>query len=281
MDAFAVDYQSVLDQLTSDFITHESLANGLLEGLGATELARINEEFASQLSVQLQALVSRGLSSSAIVADITERNHRDRDEQIQLLNDRLMREKLGNKHQLYQQQFSMRTRTLDGINQLHGVRQEVLKYQASLISTTYELLQNIRNRILAGQQAILAARDANVRLGIEVNSTLLDQLQTAFNGVLGGKERFSTLLMQNASTLVELKHKVIVERMETAVKRLEGWKSVADDNRRLMAYQLDERNKLLIGLYSFVERREDIGPTWNDGARVIAALGDAGGWMSP
>lgn len=35
-----------------------------------------------------------------------------------------------------------------------------------------------------------------------------------------------------------------------------------------MAYQLDERNKLLIGLYSFVERREDEGPTWNDGARV-------------
>lgn len=280
-DAFAVDYQSVLDQLSSDFIAHENIASDFLDGLGATELDRINEEFASQLSIQLQALVSRGLSSSAIVADITERNHRDRDEQIQLLNDRLMREKLGNKHQLYQQQFSMRTRTLDGINQLHGVRQEVLKYQASLISTTYELLQNIRNRILAGQQAILAARDANVRLGIEVNSTLLDQLQTAFNGVLGGKERFSTLLMQNASTLVELKHKIIVERMETAVKRLDGWKSVADDNRRLMAYQLDERNKLLIGLYSFVERREDIGPTWNDGARVIAALGDAGGWMSP
>jgi hypothetical protein len=162
-----------------------------------------------------------------------------------------------------------------------AVRQEVLKYQASLISTTYELLQNIRNRILAGQQAILAARDANVRLGIEVNSTLLDQLQTAFNGVLGGKERFSTLLMQNASTLVELKHKVIVERMETAVKRLEGWKSVADDNRRLMAYQLDERNKLLIGLYGFVKDREDIGPQWNDMARMIAALGDAGGWMSP
>jgi hypothetical protein len=146
------------------------------------------------------------------------------------------------------------------------VRQEVLKYQASLISTTYELLQNIRNRILAGQQAILAARDANVRLGIEVNSTLLDQLQTAFNGVLGGKERFSTLLMQNASTLVELKHKVIVERMETAVKRLEGWKSVADDNRRLMAYQLDDAQPAcLIGLYWICrEDREDVGPQWTD-----------------
>jgi len=282
VNTFAVDYRDVLDQLTSDYISHQSTAIGFLDGLGATELARINEEFASQLSVQLQALVSRGLSSSAIIVDITERNHRDRDEQIQLLNDRLNREKFDNQHKLYEQQLGMRTRTLDGLSQLHGTQQEVLKYQASLITTTYELLQNIRNRILAGQQAILAARDANARLGIEVSSTLLNQLQTAFNGVLGGKERFSTLLMQNASTLVELKHKVIIEKMETAVKRLDGWKSVADDNRRLMAYQLDTRNQLLIGLYSFVERREDVGPQWTDGARVIAALGDSGGgWISP
>jgi hypothetical protein len=49
-----------------------------------------------------------------------------------------------------------------------------------------------------------------------------------------------------------------------------------------MAYQLDERNKLLIGLYSFVERREDIGPEWKDMTQIIAGLGDsAGGWLSP
>jgi hypothetical protein len=199
-----------------------------------------------------------------------------------LLNDRLNREKFENQHQLYQQQFGMRTRMLDAQTQLFTARQEVLKYQASLIATTYELLQNIRNRILAGKQAILAARDANARLGIEVNSNLLQQLQGALTGVLGGKERFSTLLMQLASTLVDVKHKIIIEKMNTATKRLEGWKSIADENRKLMAYQLDERNKLLLGIYSFVERREDEGPQWADGARIVAALGDAGGgWVSP
>ena len=280
-DQHVIDYQLILDQLTTDFTTHGTLSRGFLSGLGTTELARINEEFAAQLSVQLQALVTRGLSTATIVTDVTERNHRDRDEQIQLLNDRLNRENLDNQHKLYQQQFGMRTRLLDGQNQLHSVQQEVLKYQASLISGMYELLQNIRNRILAGKQAILTARDANVRLGIEVNSTLLQQLQTALLGVLGGKERFSTLLMQNASTLTELKHKVIIEKMETAVKRLEGWKSVADENRKLMAYQLDTRNQLLIGLYNFVERREDVGPDWTDGAKMIAGLGDSGGWIQP
>lgn len=279
VNAHAVDYQAILDQLSNDYTSHENVSSGLLDGLGTTELARINEEFSARLSVQLQQLVTRGLSTSTLITDVTERNHRDRDEQIQLHNDRLMREKLGNQHQLYQQQFGMRGRMLDGQNQLHSVRQEVLRYQASLITGTYELLQNIRNRILAGKQAILAARDANVRLGIEVNSTLLQQLQTAFSGVLGGKERFATLLMQNASTLADLKHKVIAEKMNTAVKRLEGWKSVAAENRQLMAYQLDERNKLLIGLYSFVERREDIAPSFGDLTKMIAMAGD--NWVTP
>lgn len=279
---FAGDYQAILDQLESDYDLHAIATVGFLDGLGTTETARINEQFAAQLSVQLQALVSSGLSTSTLITDITARNHRDRDEQLQLHNDRLMREKLDNQHKLYQQQFGMRSRMMDAEVQLHSVRQEVLRYQASLISGTFELLQNVRNRVIAGKQAILAAREANARLGIEVNSTLLQQLQTALTGVLGGKERFSNLLMQIANTLSEHKHRAIAERMNTAVQKLDGWKSVADENRKLMAMQLDERNKLLIGLYSFVERREDIGPTWNDSAKMIAALGDSGGgWITP
>lgn len=282
VDAFALSYQAVLDQLESDYDLHAVTANGFLDNLGSTDLARINEQFAASLASQLQSLVSRGLSSAIIVADITARNTRDRDEQIQALNDRLMREKLENEHTLYQQQFGMRARKMDAISQLHGVRQEILKYQASLISGIYALLQETRNRIMAGKQAILAARDAYARLGIEVNSTLLQQIQAALTGVLGGKERFSSLLMQNASTLSEHKHRAIVERMNTAVQRLDGWKSVAADNRQLMAYQLDERNKLLIGLYSFVERRDDIAPEWKDMATMIASLGDSGGgWVTP
>lgn len=368
----AAETRGITTSLSIDYTSHEGSARGFLDGLGTTELARINEEFAAQLSVQLQALVSRGLSTATLITDITERNHRDRDEQIQLLNDRLNREKfenqhklydqqrvmrtqtLDNEHRLYEQQLSMRTRTLDGKSQLHGVRQEVLRYQASLISGVHSLLQDVRNRTLAGKQAIFAAKDASERLAIEVQTRLysqlqevrqrlldsaervyqlqdvyakwangethrlydqlqqieqqhleaierqhtakqtvtraemaqrdilLQQLQTALTGLLGGKERFSTLLLQNASTLAEHKHRVIVEKMNTATQRLDGWKSVAAENRQLMAYQLDERNKLLIGLYSFVERRDDIAPEWKDMATMIASLGDSGGgWVTP
>ncbi len=49
-----------------------------------------------------------------------------------------------------------------------------------------------------------------------------------------------------------------------------------------MAYQLDERNKLLIGLYGFVERREDVFPSFEGMAQLVVGLGDSGGgWVSP
>lgn len=350
----ASDYNAVLDLLLSDYNTHAGLARGFLTDLGATELARINEEFAARLSAQLQQLTDRGLYSSALVADITERNHRDRDEQIQQLNDRLNREKLDNQHRLYEQQVAMRARTLDGKDRLHNVRQEVLRYQASLVTGIHGLLAESRNRVLAGKNAIFTAKDMNAKYGIEISSVLygrlqdvrqrtiesvdriyqlqdifakwengetnrryeqlqqieaqflagidkhyaakqgqnlgeisqrdilLTQLQGALTGLLSGKERYSTLLLQNASQLAEHKHRAIAERMNTAVQRLEGWKSVADQNRTLMAYQLDERNKLLIGLYSFVERREDVSPEWAEMTKMIAGLSDSGGgWLTP
>jgi hypothetical protein len=99
---------------------------------------------------------------------------------------------------------------------------------------------------------------------------------------MSGKERYAVLLMQNANTLAEHKHRAIVEMMNTAIQRLDGWKSVADQERQLMTYQLDERNKLLMGVYAFVERREDIGPEWKDMTQMIAGLADSGGgWLTP
>ena len=350
----ASSYDAVLDLLLSDYNSHAVTARAFLTDLGATELARINEQFAATLSAQLQQLTDRGLYSSALVASITERNERDRDEQIQALNDRLNREKLDNQHKLYEQQVGMRARTLDGEDRLHSVRQEVLRYQASLVTGTHALLAESRSRVLAGKQATFAAKDANRKYGIETSNalyaqlqdvrqriidsvdriyqlrdifakwksdettrnyeqlqqveaqflaaseknyaakqdvnrveisqrdTLLAQIQEALTGLLSGKERYATLLLQNATTLAEHKHRAIIERMNTAVQRLEGWKSVANENRTLLAYQLDERNKLLIGLYSFVERRDDISPEWAEMSKMIAGLSDAGGgWLTP
>jgi len=115
----ATETRGITDLLASDYLTHDASATGFLTGLGATELARINEEFAARLSVQLQMLTTRGLYTSALAADVTERNHRDRDEQIQLLNDRLNREKFDNQHKLYEQKRGMRAQVMDNEHKLY------------------------------------------------------------------------------------------------------------------------------------------------------------------
>ena len=184
--------QFELNKLEPEYTTHTGVANAFLVGLGATDLARINEEFAASLAVQLQLLTDRGLYSSAVAVDITARSDRDRDEQIQALNDRLMREKLTNQHQVYGQQVTMR------------------------------------------------------------------------------------------GMLAEHRHRAILEKMNESVQRLAGITSTHEECMRLMAYQLDERNKILIGLYGFVERRDDVPPSFESLTQLATGLGDAGGgWVTP
>jgi hypothetical protein len=176
------------DNLASDYAIHKVLVRGLLTNLGSTEVTRINEQFAASLAVQLQGLTDRGLYSAGVAADITARNVRDRDEQLQKLYDALAREQTGNEH----------------------------------------------------------------------------------------------LLWNERAQLAEQNNRVITQMMETATRRLAGWRDVAEANQKLMAYQLDTRNQLLIGLYSFVERREDQGPEWKDMSQMVASIGDSGSaWISP
>ena len=220
-DTFELVFGSVLALLEADYTTHAALARGFLTGLGATELARINEKFTASLATQTQQLIDRGLYSSAVITDIEARNTRDKNEEISALNDRLNREKLDNQHKLYEQQVSMRGQTLDGRDRLHALAQEVLRYR---------------------------------------------QAQT----------------MGNAEAETNHRFKAIAEMMNISMARLQGLQGQHADNMKLMAYQLEERNKMLIGLYGFVERREDVGPKFEELAKLAVGLGDSGGgWISP
>ena len=294
LSAHTGDYNAVLSLLESDYSDHAATATNFLIDLGVTETARKNEEFAASLSTQMQMLVDKGLYSGGAAVDVTARNTRDRDEQITALNDRLNREKWENQHRLYGQQVAMRTGTMAGKDRMHGLQQELLRYQASQITGLHGLQQSLRDRTLAGKQAIYAVKDANNRLNLEVRSklyavgqemrrvlleeaarlqtlshaitqwkagqrdrlleqvqnivtkraagieqqhgaqqsvsqaavsvrnTLLGHIQDAVKGVLAGKERYAAMTMQNASTLADHRHRMIVEKMNTAAFR-EAW----------------------------------------------------------
>ena len=348
------DYNTVLGTLQTDHEGNVTDATAFLTDLGATELARINEKFAASLSTQLQQLVDQGLYSSAVAADITARNTRDKNEEIVALNDRLNREKFENQHRLYEQQVTMRQGTMAGKDHVHGLEQELLRYEAQQLLGLHGLEQTVRDRTMSGKQALYAIRDAFDRFTVDVKTklytegqamrrtlleeaarldtiqqnvigwktaqrvllynqkqtivtqnleglaqehsaqqsvfgaaiaerdTLLGQAQETVRGVVAGKAQYAGLTSQNASILVGQRHSMIAEQMNETFARRDGGQKKHDEDMALMAYQLKERNELLIGLFGFVERRDDVGPDIKDLSTVVTSLGDAGGgWLTP
>ncbi len=390
LSGFVTDYEGELSNLQPEYATHSDTATAFLVDLGATDLARINEQFDATLSEQLQMLTDRGLYTSAVAADITARNTRDRDEQITALNDRLMREKLENQHGLYGQQVAMRDRNLNGFDRVNATKQEVLRsnvaqltsrftlqqsardrtmsgtdrlnsaqqevwqYQAATITGQYQLQLGVRDRTITGQQSLYALREANTRLNTTIQAQLYDAtrnikqllteeaarlqnlrqsvtlwnagqrdslfaqlqqieaqhltgidkqnatsqdvsrvamsererllgfLQDAVNGVISGKGTYSQMTVQHGSTLAEHKHRAIAEKMNESSQRLASLQMTHEECLKLMWDQLKERNNILVGLYGFVERRDDIPPNFEALVQITTGLGDAGGgWVTP
>lgn len=233
--------EGLLDDLEGEHNTHATTATGYLAALNTAELKRINEEFEAKLSVQVQQLIDQGAYNDVKLQDITQRNLRDRDEQVQLHENRLLRERLDNEHKLYGQQFAMRSRILQVRDRLHALQQEISRMQ-------------------------MAERDV-----------LLGQSQDATKGVALGQERRGALTMQFGSAVGDISCRVVDVKMREYLTRLDVWTKIWDSDMRLMQYQLDKRNELLVWGWGFIERREDVAPEWKDMVSMFVAIGDAGG----
>lgn len=241
----ATDFNAVLALLESDYAVHAGLARDFLVSLGSTELARINEQFQATLAAQMQQLLERGLYSSAVAVDVTARNVRDRDEQIQALNDRLAREKLENQHTLYGQQTAMRTGTMSGKDRIHTVKREVWRYQASQITGLYGLLQAVRERTLTGKQAIYAIKDANHRLNIEVRAKLFaagQEMRRVLIEEAGRLEQFSLAVVQFQAGE---RDRLIEQAQNAAMQHVAGVDRIHGAQQSVSQAAVSERNALL------------------------------------
>ena len=201
---------------------------------------------------------------------------------IYSLRDAHSRLNLATQTQLYEAGNTIKQRLIEEAARLNQLEQAITQWQAGQRDKLLAQIQEIETQNLAGLDKQHSAQQDVSRIAMGERDTLLAQLQDAVKAIIAGKERFSAMTMQNASTLAEHKHKAIIEKMNEFAARLEGSRYTQDADMKLMAYQLDEQNKLLIGLYGFVERRDDVGPKFEDLAKITASLGDSGGgWISP
>ncbi len=251
VNAFNAAYLTLPTTLRGDFTAHRGIARGLLDGLGATELARINEQFDNLLAQSRQSLVNRGFYSGALATQTEARVERERQEAIASLNDRLAREKLSNEHQLYQQEFQSRLGGLEG-----------------------------SMKTIDAASRVVQATMQNGQWSVEIRHKLLELETNMRMTLLGTRERYYKLLLENMDWQDRRREALYAKLMEVRMRQFEIRDRVSGKEMDFLRYRVDERNKLALGFFGVMERRQDTYPDIGQMAQLISALSD-GGLVTP
>ena len=127
--------------------------------------------------------------------------------------------------------------------------------------------RNVRDR----EEEITALKDRLAREKLDNQHRLYEQQSNLRQRTIAGHEAKRTDV-----------HREVVSLMNSYTARLQASASKHGEEMSLMARQLQVRNELLVGLYGFVESREDQAPQFSQLVSLATGLGDAGGgWVVP
>jgi hypothetical protein len=170
----------------------------------------------------------------------------------------------------------------DAKDRLYALRSALLRWKGDNRFKLEAEVNALRNATADKATKTFSGRLDAYRTEIEALSRMISQCQEAVAANVQGQERSVAMTMQNAQFLAELRYKLAVAKMEARVKYMEGVLTKQEKEGQLLKYQLDTQNNLLIGLFGFVEKREDEPPTMENLIQLCTGLGDAGGgWVTP
>lgn len=131
-------------------------------------------------------------------------------------------------------------------------------------------------------EAITNLNDRLAREKLDNEHKLYEQEISLKGMVLDGRLKYNAGLLTKTQFMVEVRKELALTVMQARMARISGTMDIRDREEKLMAYQLDTHNNLAIGLWGFIERREDDYPSMEQITRLIAGLGDqGGGWIQP
>ena len=115
------------------------------------------------------------------------------------------------------------------------------------------------------------------------NEHKLYEQEMALNAmILDGRLKHNAAFMAKAQFAIETRKSLALALMSARMERVKTVFDIRDREEKFMAYQLDTHNNLAIGLWNFVERRDDEYPSMESISKLVAGLGDAGGgWVTP
>jgi len=149
-------------------------------------------------------------------------------------------------------------------------------YSSYLITSVTARIERERS------EALTQLNDRLAREKLENEHTLYEQERVIKGMVLDGRVTHNNALMQKAQFVIQTRKDIALTVMQARMARMSGRMDIRDRQEKLMAYQLDTHNNLAIGLWNFIERRDDEYPSMESITKLVAGLGDAGGaWVTP
>jgi hypothetical protein len=267
---YETDVDAVLALLLSDYSTHETDIDGDI-ALLLTDYATHKTNFSAVLDelsgdYDLHEVTAKGFLTdlgATELARINEAFDASLAAELQKLTDQGLYSSLASA--AVTRNGRDRSEEIAALND--RLNREKLENQHRL----FEQQAGMRGRKMDGEGRIYDRQSAMRDRRINAKDRLYEQQQAVRARTLEGQG----LIRADA-------HREVAELMTTYALRLDGSAKKHAEDMDLTRYQLTERNQLLVGLYGFVERRDDVAPAFESLTQIATALGDAGGgWITP
>ncbi len=107
-----------------------------------------------------------------------------------------------------------------------------------------------------------------------------EQLMTLLNGYIGqygeGVARYAAMTIQNGRSLADIRLHTISEAMRTRMAFATGLTEANNATQKLLAYQIDARNNLAVGLFRMMGERKDPFPEVQEFGSLIVGMSGSG-----
>lgn len=250
-DATETTLVALLTTLRNDYASHASTATAFLTDLGATRLARINEQFDNLKSDGNQRLANRGFYSSAIVTQMEARVERERQEAITELNDKLNREKWENQHRLYDQQQAMRGAHISVHQQLLAIGLQTTQFRTDMRDRLNARLLDTKRLALQSRQETERVRQELFRLQVGVSQSFNQAFIEITSAIAQGRSQLQSARLAVSRGQAEDRQKIFSQIAETFGRSLAG-----EDRFAALEAQMQQQQQ------SILVRIEELGQSW-------------------
>ena len=170
----------------------------------------------------------------------------------------------------------------DGKNRVFAIRDAINRWKADSQFKEEGILRTIR-----GMRLDVFSKELSASLDVEKfaaasRESIVNKLNDYIKTHAQGLEAYAKTTIANGQFLAGVRLQVVGDSIATRFRYCAGLNDVDARRQKLLAYQLDARNNLAVGMFGFFERRTDGYPDLAAMGQVAAALGDAGStqWVS-